>query len=1164
VQIIEGKVVYSASDLNNYLDCEHLTTLDLEVIRKELKRPEATEMTDLISRKGIDHEKNYLAQLRSEGLEVTNVEATRTSKVQAIADIQAEATRTQEAMAVGLPVIYQGAFFDGTFLGRSDFLIRVDEPCAHWDWSYEVLDTKLALESKPYFLVQLCHYSEQLARVQGMAPKQMHVLLGSGKRQSWRVTDFDAYYRQLRRAFLRDVGSGEETYPLPVDHCEICPWDAACEQRRRKDDHLSFVAWIRRDNIARFEKSGTETVAQLAAAVDDQRPNAMREATFGRLHKQAQLQMVQRETGVPTYELLEPRDWFGFSLMPEPDPGDVFFDMEADPLYEIGTGLEYLFGYSLPGNGAYEAFWGLDRANERVAFEAFVDFIVAHRAQHPSAHVYHYAPYEKSALRRLAQRHGTREEEIDVLLRGEVFVDLYAVVRQAVMVSQESYSIKKLEPLYHFERRADLRKGDDSILLFEQWLLDREPTILENIRAYNEEDCRSTYALREWLLKLRLESEQKFNRPIPLRKVKQPDELCHPEFVDGCKTCAKRQQKERDLLRTSETQRALLEGIEQPEDDAALAALPSAIRARYLLGNMLSYHRREEKPAFWEFFDRCNNADQLIEFDKDCLGGVELCTEIASFKIGKERNPRFTYRFPDQLHNVEEATVHTPEDSKNAVGTVMAIDEDAGTVVVKLTDKFKDKPQAVTAFIPFKNIDPDEQKEALQRIGAEWLAGTIPESSALMDLLLARSPRLADRGPNARIQPDDVTEEALLKVIEALDSSVLFIQGPPGTGKSTKAGAVIAQLLARGKRVGVMSNSHKAIHNLDSRVEAAAARLGVTFKGAHKASGSNEGSPYESKHGFIKSVLSSKDVDTGGFQFISGNAWHLARPEVVGTLDYLFVDEAGQMALADAVAIAPCARNLIVIGDPLQLAQVSQGVHPPGVGVSVLEHLLGEAHTVPEDRGIFLDVTHRLHPTICAFVSELIYDGRLKPGPDTAHQSIGPAGEYGSGLRYVALPHVGNSRESEEEAHEVVRIASSLIGTNLTDEHEQNRQVEPTDIIIVTPYNAQRRLIHRLLAEAGLGDIPVGTVDKFQGQEAFAVIYSTATSSAEDAPRGLDFLLDRNRLNVAISRARALSVIVCSGALAESRAKNIDDMKALSLLCRYSEDSQPFTVLPSV
>jgi superfamily I DNA and/or RNA helicase len=246
------------------------------------------------------------------------------------------------------------------------------------------------------------------------------------------------------------------------------------------------------------------------------------------------------------------------------------------------------------------------------------------------------------------------------------------------------------------------------------------------------------------------------------------------------------------------------------------------------------------------------------------------------------------------------------------------------------------------------------------------------------------------------------------------------------------------------------------------------------------------------------------------------------------------------------------------------LAQVSQGIHPPGVGVSVLEHLLGDAHTVREDRGIFLDVTHRLHPTICAFVSELIYDGRLKPGPDTAHQSIGPAGEYGSGLRYLALPHVGNSRESEEEAREVVRIASSLIGTNLTDEHEQTRQVKPTDIIIVTPYNAQRRLIHRLLAEAGLGDIPVGTVDKFQGQEAFAVIYSTATSSAEDAPRGLDFLLDRNRLNVAISRARALSVIVCSGALAESRAKNIDDMKALSLLCRYSEDSQPFTVLPSV
>lgn len=1158
MQIVADRLIYSASDLNNYLDCAYLTTLDLQVAQKTLTRPESSDVAKLISEMGQDHETHYLNALREHG-EVVDLAAPDGVRSTTIASLEAEAARTEAAMAAGAPVIYQGTFFDGTFLGRSDFLIRVPRPCARWDWSYEVLDTKLAFETKPYFIIQLCHYSEQLERVQGTAPKQMHVLLGSGKRESYDVIDFAAYYRRLKHSFLRDAPAGNGAYPLPVEHCDICPWSKRCEDRRRTDDHLSLVAGMRNDQVDRLGKAGIWTVAALADA-DAKRPYAMEPRTFERLQLQARLQVEQRRTGRPTYLLLPPRQWFGFSQMPEADPGDVFFDMEGDPLFELGTGLEYLFGWwTLDDAEGYGRFWALDRDAEKRALEQFVDFIVERRRRHPAAHVYHYANYEVAALRRLAQRHCTREDEVDELLRAEVFVDLYAVVRQSIMISQESYSIKKLEPLYGFERHTDLRRGDDSIVLFEEWRRSQDAGILDAIKDYNRDDCRSTYLLRDWLLQLRLEAEARFDVPIPLRDVKQPKELCHPVIVAGCKSCAERERTEREARQSSATQQALLAGIDAPSNEAALAALPEAVRIRYLMGNLLAYHRREDKPVFWEFFDRCTDADRLIEFDKDCLGGLELRTDVAPFPAKpKERLLSYTYRFPDQLYRLGSGEIYDPAHYRDGrVGDVVRIDDEAKEIVIKLTGNFTNRPASITALVPRNYVEAGPQKAALARIGSDVLAGRVGMHSALADLLLARPPRLAGHLPGIAVQPAVVDADSILDVVRLLDSSVLFIQGPPGTGKSTKAGQIIARLLRDGKRVGVLSNSHKAIHNLDEKVEEAARALGHPFRGVHKASKQNEGSPYESKIGFIDCVLDNKAVDTGDYQFVSGNAWFFARDEVIEKFDYLFVDEAGQIALADAVSIAPATRNLIFIGDPLQLAQVSQGVHPAGVGVSVLQHMLGDARTIPEDRGIFLNVTHRLHPEICTFISEAIYDGRLVAGQDTVRQRIGAGDDFGAGLRYWPIAHLGNSRESEEETREAVQIVRSLLGAPLVDERGNTRAAKDDDVIIVAPYNAQQQRIRKALDDAGFVDVKVGTVDKFQGQEAFAVVYSMAASSDADVPRGLDFLFDRNRFNVAISRARALSIVLCSDQLVDARARNLDDMRLLSLFCRYVELAAP-------
>jgi superfamily I DNA and/or RNA helicase len=285
-------------------------------------------------------------------------------------------------------------------------------------------------------------------------------------------------------------------------------------------------------------------------------------------------------------------------------------------------------------------------------------------------------------------------------------------------------------------------------------------------------------------------------------------------------------------------------------------------------------------------------------------------------------------------------------------------------------------------------------------------------------------------------------------------------------------------------------------------------------------------------------------------RLVAGTAWLFAREELDDTLDYLFVDEAGQLSLADALAIGTSASNLILLGDPLQLAQVSQAAHPPGAGVSVLEHVLAEHATVPADRGLFIDQTRRMHPDVCRFVSEAIYDGRLEPSPECARQALESEGALsGTGVRYIPVSHEGNVRQSPEEARVVAERLTELLGATYTASDGERRPLEERDVMVVAPYNAQVRCLRQALPE-GVG---VGTVDKFQGQEAAVVFFSMATSSGEEIPRNLEFLFSRNRLNVAISRARCLAVLVCSPDLLHIRCRSAEQMRLVNTLCRLVE-----------
>ena len=304
--------------------------------------------------------------------------------------------------------------------------------------------------------------------------------------------------------------------PFPCPQCRICDFKPLCDAHWETVDHLSRVAGISRGQIEKLERLGVNTLAALGGGVtDEQRPGGMAEATFERLHNQAALQLEARLNHEDSWKLLTPQPASGFALLPDPSPGDLFFDFEGNPFWDTEGSLEYLWGFS-DRDDAFEALWATSRDEEQAAFEKFIDLVHVRLAEHPDMHVYHYAQYEVTALRRMMGRYGTREAELDDLLRREVFVDLYRVVRGGLMTSRPGYGLKEIEHLLDFDRFAPIKDGGTSIVEFERWMIERDDAILAEIEAYNREDCIGTRVLADWLLERRGEALAEFGAfPLP-------------------------------------------------------------------------------------------------------------------------------------------------------------------------------------------------------------------------------------------------------------------------------------------------------------------------------------------------------------------------------------------------------------------------------------------------------------------------------------------------------------------------------------------------------------------------------------------------------------------------------------------------------------------------
>ena len=1113
-------LILAPTDLGNFLSCRHLSVLQLGESRGLVKpslrhRPFLEEL----QKRGNEHEQAYLQRLQAQGLAV--VDCTAGGVGEAIA-----------RMRSGADVLYQPTLAEDGWSGRADFLRKVSIPSDLGDWSYEVYDTKLARETRAGTILQLCVYSDLLEKIQGIRPGWMHVVTPGQDFEplSYRVDDYAAYFRLLGREMGEFLTDPKETYPERVSHCDYCTWWVDCEKRRRADDHPCFVAGISRGQIESLRTLGVERLAELAALDPVPKPTQGSQDALTRVRDQARVQQVGRDSGGPYHEIRQPFDAeHGFALIPEPSANDIFLDFEGDRFAETGV-REYLLGYVMAddqGIPRYTALWATTPEHERQNFEVFIDLVAATRTNDPGANVYHFAPYEPVALKRLMGRYATREVELDALLRGRAFVDLHKVVKRSLLASVERYSIKDLEPFFGYARSQDLRQASQSMRLVESGLaaggLDLSDPHCRIVEDYNREDCESTLRLRDWLEGLRAKA------------VAQGHELPRPVPTSG-------EASEKTSALDQELQRVRDELLASVPDDPAERSEED--RARFVLAHMMEFHRREDKASWWEYF-------RLVGLDEEELLDERRAIQGLNFKevVQAKKAPLHRYSFPPQeIDARKDDDVHDAQG--NQLGKVVAVDHAGHTIdIKKKTRRADEHPHAV---VLHGHVPSGSLRDALKDFGDTVVRdgfALVEPYRAAVNLLLRQPPSVG-----ALRHDGEDTLEAASRIALALDGDVLAIQGPPGTGKTYTGGEIICDLVENGLNVGVTAVSHKVIVNLLESAAARASERGLAIRIVHRSKGEYEGDLGVERIESYDTI--EHELAIGEIDVLGATAWCWSRPDFKQSVDVLVVDEAGQMSLANVLSVAPAGQSLILLGDPQQLEQPLQSSHPEGSDVSALYHWLAGAATMPANRGLFLADTYRLHPEIAHFTSEVYYQGRVNARPGTERQRIDPRhGQespfVGAGLRYVPVEHSGSQARSPEEVQVIARLVDDLISRcDWTDSIETTRPLTEDDILVVAPYNAQVSALREAIP--GLAD-RIGTVDRFQGQEAPVVIYSMTSSSAEDAPRGMEFLYNRFRFNVATSRARALCVLVGSPALFRPECRTPSQMRMANGFCRYRE-----------
>ena len=1107
-----NQIIFSASDLSNHIHCKHLTNLNYDVVQGLKEKPISNnKVLEVLRERGIDFENSFLIELEAKGFSIVKIQQDESDARQ----------KTIDAMRQGVDYIYQARLSNDKWQGWADFLIKVDTPSKLGNWSYEVIDTKLSTQTRAGTILQISLYSELIEEIQSVLPENMHVRTPESE-ISYRVNDYISYLRLIKKRLDIAITAPISAYPEPCSHCDICNWWEHCNSIRRKDDHLSFIAGMGTSQIKEVKLYGIttlEAMSEMPLPIPF-KPTKGSKETFTKLREQARVQNETRTKQKPIYELLELKENTGFYNLPEPSDGDIYLDFEGDPLVEP-SGLEYLFGWVFQKK--YHCIWVSNLEEEKAALEQFIDFVFDKRKEFPVLHIYHYAPYETIALKRMMGKYAIKENEIDVLLRTKSFVDLHRVLKQSIRAGVERYSLKDLEIYHGFVREMDLRTLSKFKVDFEFLLESKKFELITAemkvaIQLYNQDDCYSTLNLHLWLEKERellVSSGNVIARPIE-NAVEVPENInTHLERIT-------------------------------PIYDALMHEIPLDInerkkeqQARFILANMLDWYRREQKSFWWEYF-------RIMELEPDELLDEKTALTYLQFTGDRENDKKSVidnYAFINQENEIRSGN-KVKLGNEKTLGEVIEIDEINNFVKLRKGPSIKDThPNTI---IKFEQFSTKDKEETLIHF-AEWIVANGFENGSneykvTRDLLLNNLPNLS--------QPLNQNTDLLEKSIDwafKLDFSYLPIQGPPGSGKSFTGSHMVLELIKKGKKIGITALSHKVIINLLDKVKKLANSQGFDISIIYKGSTNDVGDyPWDL----------AKNADTiisniSKYQVIAGTSFMWCNEKLKNSIDYLIIDEAGQFALIDTLVVSQASKNIIFLGDHQQLKQPMKGVHPDGTDVSALEHLLEEKKTISEEKGVFLEKTWRMHPTICSFDSEMFYESRLKSVEGLEKQRIEGNTEFqGSGLFYKAVTHEGNSNFSLEEIDAIEKITIELTKGDVFwfDDKNDKKVLQDSNIKIITPYNSSVFELQKRIP-----NIEIGTVDKFQGQEAAVIIYSLASSSPEDAPRGMDFLYSPNRFNVAVSRAKAIFIMVGSSKIFEPDCKSPEQIKLANPFCRFIE-----------
>ena len=1115
-EVTMNQPLLTPSKISDWLGCAHSLTLTNRVINGDLALPPATlnPLAEILVEKGRFHEEHCFEEYEAMGKRVHRVPGRESDET-----FEDWVARVGNPLNVGYPVIYQMPFIHDGIRGIADFLIRVDNPVEGYA-SYEPVDAKLTRsEAKPGHALQLCFYADALASLVGAPPREMHIWLGSGLTETLLVEEFSPYWRRLRgqlAELLEAVDPTVPTRPQPCDSCEYCDFQRHCTQQWREEDSLVFVATSRQKDRDALEAAAVRTVVELAQRRDSV-PD-VRDEKLARLTRQAALQVQSRLTPnqPPAFELIEmsddPQYGHGFEMMPEPDEGDVFFDFEGDPFWTPQSELMFLAGlyYRVNGEWHFDDRWAHSLADQRTMLHDLITFFAHRRTIFPEYHVYHYNHTERSTIERLMSD-ADEQSLFSSLIETGLFVDLFSVARNAVRVGTESYGLKHLENLVDFRRTEGIGGGADAVIEYEQWMMNRDDRLLANIARYNQEDVMATLALRDWLVTQRPPATPW--RPAVLEVADTDDDV--DELVEALHAFA----------------------IDTPE---------------HLLGDLLNYWRRERTAdTAPKYAAMKTDYDELYD-NPDFIANLTMVGKVEP--TGKKKGRRI-YTWPPQKVSEEfaKATASLYVGPGIPFGGGGLGDVDVASRSLKITWGARQESQVgdPTVLTVDDYFSPKPKPGTLIDIARRVIERGIshPSNALVRALLAGESPRfVANGGPSDGLFSDEV--EDMKQWVTNLDQSFVAMQGPPGTGKTYSGSHLIHFLVSRGLRVGVMSGTHSAIDNL----------LDETVKVFHEA---NEPAslrilrwqdvPDNPRPGYTYSKKAAL-LEGDGFNVIGGTSWFWAGKDICqNPVDVLLIDEAGQLSLADAVVATNGAKSMLLLGDPQQLAQVAKADHPGQSGLSVLDHVLGEHATIPDGVGVFLSVSRRMHPDICEFISKQIYEGRLSSHESCRQQHT----VFGTGLRWLQAEHEACSTKSDVEADIVVAQIRAMLGTPWVNQRGESAPLTPNDFMVVAPYNDQVDLLKaRCRFDAELTGVRVGTVDKFQGQEAAVVFFTMTTSSSDDMPRGPEFLFSRHRLNVAISRARCIAYLVCTEALLNSRARDIENMRLISTLCAFVEYAQ--------